>query len=64
MLFEFDEYAPLGNGTNYDIHPDGDRFVFITDGAGPASQASSPNVVITNALNTGGRERWQRSIAC
>ena len=56
VLFESDEYEGSTNGTNYDIHPDGDRFVFISGGSSLRNQAGPRNVVITNALNAGGRD--------
>ena len=42
-----DAFADVASGTAYDVHPDGDRFVFVRLGG---AIDGSPTVVVTNAL--------------
>ena len=42
-----DAFADVASGTAYDVHPDGDRFVFVRLGG---AIDGNPTVVVTNAL--------------
>ena len=46
-LFDLAQFATTNSGTDYDVHPDGDRFVFVCLGGAGGGR---PTVVVTNAL--------------
>jgi Tol biopolymer transport system component len=49
-LFPWEGFARIGNGTRYDVHPDGQRFAFVRN-VGTPSGADGRAVVVINALS-------------
>jgi serine/threonine-protein kinase len=56
-LFSTARYGVMAAMTNYDIDPDGERFVFISEGGNPDLGEGQSHVVVIGALNQAGEGR-------